>query len=274
MASISVPCPKCSAVTLNGAWTHRPRSKMNFLDLRTSPIPSSQNLGRRHFPILRAQSPEVAMKDRSKFSPLVATESETLPVKNKDVDIVDKSTEQEPVPDSTISAFMSEVSSLIEFVDSKDITELHLKKGDCEFTIKKKSAFPQSLVAAAPTLIPYPQTMLPPQFSVPHDPPAPANPVVAAPAPALPPPSTAGSKSSIPPLKCPMAGTFYRCPAPGEPPFVKVGDKVQKGQVVCIIEAMKLMNEIEADKSGTVVEILVEDTKPVSFDMPLLVIQP
>ncbi|KAG6532789.1 hypothetical protein ZIOFF_006642 [Zingiber officinale] len=179
---------------------------------------------------------------------------------------------------------MSEVSSLIELVDSKDITELHLKNGDCEFTIKKKSAFPQSSVAAAPTLIPYPQTMLPPQFAVSHDPPAPANPVVAAPAPALPPPSTAGSKSSIPPLKCPMAGTFYRCPAPGEPPFVKpvlmtesitqVGDKVQKGQVVCIIEAMKLMNDIEADKSGTVVEILAEDGKPVSVDMPLLVIQP
>ncbi|PPS06725.1 hypothetical protein GOBAR_AA13933 [Gossypium barbadense] len=63
-----------------------------------------------------------------------------------------------------------------------------------------------------------------------------------------------------------------RSPAPGEPPFVKVGDKVQKGQVVCIIEAMKLMNEIEADQSGTVTEILVEDGKPVSVDMPLFVI--
>ncbi|XP_042445268.1 biotin carboxyl carrier protein of acetyl-CoA carboxylase, chloroplastic-like isoform X2 [Zingiber officinale] len=231
MASISVPCPKCNAVTLNGSGTYRPRSKMNFLDLRSSWVPSSQNLGRRHFPILRAQSPEVALKDRSNSSPFVATESETLPVKNKDVDIVDKSTEQEPIPESTISAFMSEVSSLIELVDSKDITELHLKNGD-------------------------------------------SNQVVAAPAPALPPPSTAGSKSSIPPLKCPMAGTFYRCPAPGEPPFIKVGDKVQKGQVVCIIEAMKLMNDIEADKSGTVVEILAEDGKPVSVDMPLLVIQP
>ncbi|RZR97761.1 hypothetical protein BHM03_00027021, partial [Ensete ventricosum] len=96
----------------------------------------------------------------------------------------------------------------------------------------------------------YPQTMLPPQPSAHVFPAAHSNPVAAAPAPALPatalpPPSTTGSKSSLPPLRSPMAGTFYRCPAPGEPPFVKAGDKVQKGQVVCIIEAMKLMNEIE-----------------------------
>ncbi|RZR88090.1 hypothetical protein BHM03_00015610 [Ensete ventricosum] len=118
--------------------------------------------------------------------------------------------------------------------------------------------------------------MLPPQpTKLQAVPPAQANPV----APALLPSTTAGSKSSIPPLKCPMAGTFYRCPAPGEPPFVKVGDKVQKGQVVCIIEAMKLMNEIEdwdnttpgvsylqSDQSGTVVEIIAEDGKPVSVD--------
>ncbi|KAL6504009.1 hypothetical protein OROGR_025932 [Orobanche gracilis] len=73
--------------------------------------------------------------------------------------------------------------------------------------------------------------------------------------------------ASNPPLKCPMAGTFYRSPAPGEPPFVKVGDKVKKGQVLCIIEAMKLINEIEADTSGTLVEILAEDGKPVNIAM-------
>ncbi|XP_019080687.1 biotin carboxyl carrier protein of acetyl-CoA carboxylase 2, chloroplastic isoform X1 [Vitis vinifera] len=94
-------------------------------------------------------------------------------------------------------------------------------------------------------------------------------------APSLPTPAPAKtSESSHPPLKCPMAGTFYRSPGPGEPPFVMVGDKVQKGQVVCIIEAMKLMNEIEADQSGTITEILAEDGKPVSIDRPLLVIAP
>uniref|UniRef100_A0A2P2NMX5 Biotin carboxyl carrier protein of acetyl-CoA carboxylase n=1 Tax=Rhizophora mucronata TaxID=61149 RepID=A0A2P2NMX5_RHIMU len=103
--------------------------------------------------------------------------------------------------------------------------------------------------------------------------PAPATPTPAA-APPAPPPAPKASTSSHPPLKCPMAGTFYRCPAPGEPPFVKVGDKVHKGQVICIIEAMKLMNEIEADHSGTIAEILVEDGKPVSVDMPLFVIAP
>ncbi|KAK1306487.1 hypothetical protein QJS10_CPA10g01956 [Acorus calamus] len=112
-----------------------------------------------------------------------------------------------------------------------------------------------------------------PQAMLPSQPPLAPAPAPAAPAPALPAPAKSG-KSSLPPLKCPMAGTFYRCSGPGEPPFVKVGDKVQKGQVICIIEAMKLMNEIEADQSGTVIEILAEDGKPVSVDMPLLVIEP
>ena len=106
--------------------------------------------------------------------------------------------------------------------------------------------------------------------------PAEAAPASSAPpkaAPALPSPGKA-STSSHPPLKCPMAGTFYRSPAPGEPAFVKVGDKVKKGQVICIIEAMKLMNEIEADQSGTIAEVLAEDGKPVSVDMPLFVIVP
>lgn len=149
--------------------------------------------------------------------------------------------------------------------------ELELKKGDCELIIRKKAAFVQ-LPPTAPVGMMQPSQ----QYMYPPPPPTP-QPIPAAtsspPAPAVPAPSKA-SKSTLPPLKCPMAGTFYRCPAPGEPPFVKVGDKVQKGQVVCIIEAMKLMNEIEADQSGTVVDILAEDGKSVSVDMPLLVIQP
>ena len=72
----------------------------------------------------------------------------------------------------------------------------------------------------------------------------------------------------------PMVGTFYRAPAPGEPPFVSVGDRISSGQTVCIIEAMKLMNELEAEVSGEVVEILVENGQPVEFDQPLMRVRP
>lgn len=190
-----------------------------------------------------------------------------------------EATKEEPrLPDApSISAFMNQVADLVELVDSRDIVELQLKQADCEVTIRKKDALQQPPVSAPVYMGPPPslQAMLPPQ--------PPAAPVLALaasnPVPSMPSSSPAAraaqpSTPSHPPLKCPMAGTFYRSPAPGAPPFVKVGDKVQKGQVVCIIEAMKLMNEIEADQSGTVVEILVEDAKPVSLDTPLFIIAP
>ncbi|CAI9090861.1 OLC1v1025730C1 [Oldenlandia corymbosa var. corymbosa] len=161
-------------------------------------------------------------------------------------------------------------------VDSRDIVELQLKQLDCELLIRKKEAL-------APPPSPAPIMMAPshyPQHAPPiaaAPPPAPAS--ASAPAPAAAPvpaaaPAAKPAKSSLPALKCPMAGTFYRSPGPGEPPFVKVGDKVKKGQVLCIVEAMKLMNEIEADQTGTIIDVLAEDGKPVSIDTPLFVIQP
>nr|KJB66288.1 hypothetical protein B456_010G135200 [Gossypium raimondii] len=175
--------------------------------------------------------------------------------------------------EESIAEFLNQVSSLVKLVDSRDIVELQLKQLDCELVIRKKEALPQPPSAAPVVMMQSPSQppVMPPVPSVPALPPGQAS---AAPTPA---PSLAASKSaksSLPPFKCPMAGTFYRSPAPGEPPFVKVGDKVQKGQVLCIIEAMKLMNEIEADQSGTIVEILAEDGKAVSVDMPLFVIEP
>ncbi|KAF9624135.1 hypothetical protein IFM89_008073 [Coptis chinensis] len=192
------------------------------------------------------------------------------------------------VPDaSAIAAFMTQVSNLVKLVDSRDITELQLKQLNCELIIRKKEALPQP-PAAAPVYMMQPpgQHVLPSQ-----PPPAPAPATASRPSPPALPAPPKSTKSSHPPLKCPMAGTFYRCSGPGEPPFVKVGDKIQKGQVVCIVEAMKLMNEIEsgsevvqrmgvvlsphqADQSGTVVEVLLEDGKPVSVDTPLFVIEP
>jgi acetyl-CoA carboxylase biotin carboxyl carrier protein len=75
-------------------------------------------------------------------------------------------------------------------------------------------------------------------------------------------------------IPSPMVGTFYRAPAPGEPPFVEVGDRVRSGQTVCIIEAMKLMNEIEAEVSGQVIEILVHNGEPVEYGQPLMRVNP
>ncbi|KAL0358770.1 UNVERIFIED_CONTAM: Biotin carboxyl carrier protein of acetyl-CoA carboxylase 1, chloroplastic [Sesamum angustifolium] len=173
--------------------------------------------------------------------------------------------------EESISEFISEVASIIKLVDSKDIVELQLKQLHCELLIRKKEALtPPPAPVTNVQLQTQPAVLAP----VPTPPPVPT----ATPSPTSTqspaPPKAEPSKSSHPPLKCPMAGTFYRSPAPGEPPFVKVGDKVQKGQVLCIIEAMKLMNEIEADQSGKIVEILAEDGKPVSFDTPLFVIEP
>ncbi|KAK6925081.1 Biotin/lipoyl attachment [Dillenia turbinata] len=131
-----------------------------------------------------------------------------------------------------------------ELVDSRDIVELELKQTDYELTIRKKAALQPILSPVVMMQPPPARAMLPPS-PAPVAAPAASTPVASTPASASAPSAPAKPKSSHPPLRCPMAGMFYRSPAPGAPPFVKVGDKVQKGQVVCIIEAMKLMNEIE-----------------------------
>eukprot|EP01018_Ginkgo_biloba_P037349 Gb_13172 [translate_table: standard] len=181
------------------------------------------------------------------------------------------------VKESSISAFMGEVANLVKLVDSRDIMELQLKQQDCEILIRKKEALPQPPSPPPPVMVhsPYPAYAPPPPAQAAVQP-APSSALVpsgpSAPAQSAPP--VKSGQSEHPSMKCPMAGMFYRSSAPGEPTFVKVGDKVQKGQIVCIVEAMKLMNEIEADQSGTIVDILVEDGKPVAIDTPLFVIKP
>eukprot|EP00262_Sarcandra_glabra_P006862 TRINITY_DN19421_c0_g1_i1.p1 TRINITY_DN19421_c0_g1~~TRINITY_DN19421_c0_g1_i1.p1 ORF type:complete len:273 (-),score=56.29 TRINITY_DN19421_c0_g1_i1:124-942(-) len=218
--------------------------------------------------------PKAKLNEVSLASTIPAIKSELSESEEKNTKSTNKPSSFASASEESIAAFMTQVASLVKLVDSRDIVELQLKQLDCELIIRKKEALPQP---------PAPAMMNPPTQPVAmqsHFPPAPPT---TAPTPAVPtPPLTTAApsaaaksaKSSISPLKCPMAGTFYRCAGPGEPPFVKVGDKVKKGQVLCIIEAMKLMNEIEADQSGTVVEILVDDGKLVSMDTPLFVIEP
>ncbi|XP_051120204.1 biotin carboxyl carrier protein of acetyl-CoA carboxylase 1, chloroplastic-like isoform X2 [Andrographis paniculata] len=217
--------------------------------------------------VVKAQLNQVAANESSKAAASAPTESEASKAQVKDVKLASE---------ESISEFITQVSSLVKLVDSKDIVELQLKQLDCEILIRKKEALTPSPPPPAAYAQSLPQPAALPPVSQPFSAPtaAPSPSPTPAPSAAPSPPKAPQSSSSHPSLKCPMAGTFYRSPGPGEPPFVKVGDKVKKGQVLCIIEAMKLMNEIEADQSGTIVEILVDDGKSVSVDMPLFVIEP
>jgi acetyl-CoA carboxylase biotin carboxyl carrier protein len=152
-----------------------------------------------------------------------------------------------------------QLRELLTFLGESDIQELRLEGEDFRLVVRR------NLPTAAPTA--QAATPLP---VVAASPPTPPVPVVAA-VPSPPPPS---SRSDLQPLTAPMVGTFYRSPAPGEPAFVELGSRIQAGQPVCILEAMKLMNELEADISGEVVEILVESGTPVEFGQVLMRIRP
>lgn len=147
------------------------------------------------------------------------------------------------------------VKKLIELLEQSNINELEINEGDESVRISRGG----TAVTYAPT--------------------APAAPVVApaaaAPAPAAPEPADTNTEAEVPAghiVSSPMVGTFYSAPAPGSPAFVTVGQSVAAGDVLCIIEAMKMMNQIEADKSGTIGAILVEDGEPVEFDQPIITI--
>ena len=106
------------------------------------------------------------------------------------------------------------------------------------------------------------------------DPPLPQRKIEAPSEPSTPPPSVPGSRSDLIEVTAPMVGTFYRAPGPEEPPFVEIGSTISVGQAVCILEAMKLMNELESEVSGEVVEILVENGTPVEFGQVLMRLKP
>jgi len=157
-----------------------------------------------------------------------------------------------------------ELKELVEFLIEKDITEFDLERGDVKVRIKRGTA------AAAQTeriiAVPATHASIPvPLASASAAPPAvpPAAPVEAAPAPA----------EELHMVRSPIVGTYYESPSPGSPPFVKPGDSVEVGQVLCIVEAMKLMNEIEADVGGEVVKILVKNGQPIEYNQELFAIR-
>lgn len=148
------------------------------------------------------------------------------------------------------------VKKLIELLEESNIDEIEIKEGEESVRISRNgSVIPAAHMAYAA--------------------PAPAAPVAAAPvAPAA---EAAPAEAAAPAhnghvVKSPMVGTFYAAPSPGSPAFVEVGKAVKVGDVICIVEAMKMMNQIEADKAGVIEAILVEDGQPVEFDQPLVTI--
>ena len=146
------------------------------------------------------------------------------------------------------------VKKLIELLEESDIAEIEIHEGEESVRISRNSSVVQSMIAA-----PAPVAAAP----------------VAAPA-AAPAASVAAPARAAEPeghlIRSPMVGTFYRAPSPGAKPFVEEGQAVSSGETLCIIEAMKILNQIESDKSGKVVEILVENGQPVEYNEPLFVI--
>lgn len=170
-----------------------------------------------------------------------------------------------------------DLSAIIKVFSNSDIVELELKSKRFALSLRKKAAIdikePQVIYQQAPSFgMPPPGWGGPPPMGGPMSaPPAAAAPSpAAAPAAEKPAPPSDGGVEFL----SPMAGTFYRSPAPGEPAFKQEGDPVKKGEKICIIEAMKLMNEIEADSSGTIVKFLVENGKGVFPNTPLCIIKP
>jgi acetyl-CoA carboxylase biotin carboxyl carrier protein len=162
-----------------------------------------------------------------------------------------------------------EIKELVEFLVEKDIAEFELERGDVKLKLKRSG----SEIAAAPQMVyaPAPHVVAPPPPLAAAAAASAAPVAVAAPAPA---PAVADADAGAHIVRSPIVGTFYEAPSPGAPPFVKPGDNVQTGQVLCIVEAMKLMNEIEAEISGTIVRRLVENAQPVEYGQPLFAIRP
>jgi len=160
-----------------------------------------------------------------------------------------------------------EIKELIEFLIEKDIAEFEFERGDMKVRVKRAS---ERAAAAAPMPVA-------PVFAVHATPTVQPEAMIApaAPAPAAP-PAAGGEEVKEPGLhtvRSPIVGTFYECPSPGAPPFVKVGDTVAVGQVLCIVEAMKLMNEIEADVAGEIVKKLIVNGQPIEYGQELFLIR-
>jgi acetyl-CoA carboxylase biotin carboxyl carrier protein len=154
---------------------------------------------------------------------------------------------------------LKEIQQLIEIVNVSSLDEVIIKDGQSEITLRRNNSKAQAVLPTAPVAA---QPVLAPQ-------PAPRQA-----APEKPAPAAAEAASDLIEIHSPIVGTYYRSPSPDSLPFVSEGDKVKPGDVLCIIEAMKLMNEIESEVSGTIVDILVENGQPVEYNQVLFRVKP
>ncbi len=156
----------------------------------------------------------------------------------------------------------SEIRDLIDFISQSGLNEVNIETKELKLHVKREPDQKVLKSAPAPMMA----------MAAPVQQPVVAQPQAQAPAPKQEKAAASGKKTAD--IKSPMIGTFYRTANPDSPPFVSVGDKVSKGQTVCIIEAMKLFNEIESEVSGTIVKVMVENSTPVEYDQVLFVVEP
>jgi acetyl-CoA carboxylase biotin carboxyl carrier protein len=160
---------------------------------------------------------------------------------------------------------LKELKELIEFLEEKNIAEFELERGDVKVRIRRAGEHPVAHAPGEPRFY----AVAPPQASGPEIGTAP---VPGTSAPAV--PAQPIAEEGLQMVKSPIVGTFYEAPSPGAPPFVKAGDQVEVGQVLCIVEAMKLLNEIESDVAGEIVKKLASNGQPIEYGQDLFVIRP
>lgn len=151
---------------------------------------------------------------------------------------------------------IKQIQDLIKFVHKSGVNEVSIEENDFKITIKTNQA---------PTVV---------TTSIPAAAPVAAAPVPVATAPAAAAAPTVSESDNYLTIKSPMIGTFYRSASPDKPSFVNVGDEIKAGQVLCVVEAMKLFNEIEAEISGRIVKVLVDNASPIEYDQPLFLVEP
>ena len=163
---------------------------------------------------------------------------------------------------------IKQVQELIRFVSKSGVNEVSIEEKDFKITIKTNQAptIVNATLPAPAVAVPAPAAQAAPTPSLPAIAEAKSAPVTPA--------ATAADSSKYVTIKSPMIGTFYRSASPDKQSFVNIGDEVSSGQVVCIIEAMKLFNEIESEVSGKIVKVLVENASPVEYDQPLFLVEP
>ena len=161
--------------------------------------------------------------------------------------------------ETTSTMKTSEIRDLIDFISQSGLNEVNVETKELKLHVKREPD--QKIFKSSPAPVVAAPVAVPSVAAVP-----------AAAAPKAEKPAASSKKTAD--IKSPMIGTFYRSSNPDSPPFVSVGDRVEKGQTVCIIEAMKLFNEIESDISGKIVKVLVDNSSPVEYDQPLFLVDP